>query len=314
MGGRQLVAERTVGQARPLVKHNKMRKALGAVLLAAAGGILALNLYGLTQSLRHPDLVAFDGGTAANGQTVEIDYSRIAADNSFGIKMTRADALGAYAEAQTIADEAARIHRIREIVTASTVHYYPAAKRDTAFSIPVHENFLLWALAQSSPLLERFGFATLDPYEFLDGAKSWERGAGLCGELATVAIHLLERAGIKAGKAGLNGHVVALARTSDGRHFVVDPDYGFVIEGSLNEVASRPEQVVAAASSSGHPLKTAHNLAKIYGPEGNVEFWNGDRGYRPLGYWVERIAYGLKWLLPVAFAVAGISLFRLRRM
>ena len=116
-----------------------------------------------------------------------------------------------------------------------------------------------------------------------------------------------------AGKAGLDGHVVALARTSDGSHFVVDPDYGFVIEGSLSEVASQPGRVVAAATAAGHSLRVAQDLAKIYGPEGNIEFWNGDRGYRPLGYWIERIAYGLKWLLPVVLLVVGFSLCRSRR-
>ncbi|MCG8544201.1 MAG: hypothetical protein MJE12_08345 [Alphaproteobacteria bacterium] len=296
-----------------MAKNKRIRQMFGAVLLAAAGGIFATNLYGLTQSLRHPDLLAFDAGTVAKGRTAEIGYSRITDANSFGIKMTRADALAAYAEARTIADEPARIRRITEIVTASTVHYYPVARRGTAFSITAHENFLLWALAQFSPLIERLGFAPQDPYEFLQGAKSWERGAGLCGELATIAIHLLQEAGIKAGKAALQGHVVALAQTTDGSHFVVDPDYGFVIEGRLDEVASQPSRIVAAARSGGHTLKAAQNLAKIYGPEGNIAFWNGDRAYRPLGYWIERIAYALKWLLPVAFAVAGFLLFRLRR-
>ncbi len=258
-------------------------------------------------------MVAFDTGSIAKDNTVEIDYSQITATNPFGIRMTRADALAAYGETRAITDEAVRIHRIRELVTASTVHYYPEGKRGTAFSIPVHENFLLWTLGQFSPLIERFGFAPQDPYEFLDGSKSWERGAGLCGELASIAIYLLEGAGIKAGKAGLDGHVVALAQTSDGSHFVVDPDYGFVIEGRLSEVASRPGRIIAAATASGHSLKSAQNLAEIYGPEGNIEFWNGDRGYRPVGYWVERVSYVLKWLLPIAFAVVGFSFFRLRR-
>ena len=97
-----------------------------------------------------------------------------------------------------------------------------------------------------------------------------------------------------------------MARTSDGRSFVVDPDYGFVLAGTLDEVASRPDRVIAATIAAGHSPRIAANVARIYGPEGNIEFWNGDRGYRPIGYWIERIAYWLKWIVPIALMIIGL--------
>ena len=84
--------ERTADWDRPMTKDHRLRHVLGSILLLVASGIFLLNLYGMTQSLRHPDLAAFDAGAVVKGNTVEIDYSQIMAANPFGIKMTRAEA------------------------------------------------------------------------------------------------------------------------------------------------------------------------------------------------------------------------------
>lgn len=289
------------------MKSGDAKRIFRTVFILIGLGLFLVNLYGLTQSVRHSDIQAFDAGRTGPGLMSEIPYDRISAVSSFGIRMTRADALAAYAKVRDLPDETARIRRIREIVTESTVHHYPENTPGTAFAIPFHENFVLWGLAQFSPLFVRLGFAPLDPYEFLDGAKSWERGAGICGQLSSAAWFLLEDSGIKAGKAALDGHVVALARTADGREFVLDPDFGLTFEGTLTSVAENPARVYGAAIAAGHSAEAARNHARLYGPEGNVEFWNGDRGYRPVGYWAERGAYWLKWVFPGILVLLGLA-------
>ena len=134
--------------------------------------LLGLNIYGLGGGVRHPDLVAFDNGQAAPHSMAEISYQRLIEKSSYGLRISRRQALDHYRNALGIEDEEMRIRRIRAIVTESTVHYYPITTRETEFLISIQENFILWGLSWLSPVLERLGFATLTPYEFLDGEKA----------------------------------------------------------------------------------------------------------------------------------------------
>ena len=269
--------------------------------------LLLINLYGLTQLIRHPDLVSFD--KYGNEFTpIDIRPEQLNGSDVFSINLSRKEALKKLNEILQLTDESIKIREIQKLVTNSMVHFYPVNEpyRSNYFHVPFHENFILYLGAKLFEITNVKAFSVFRPYEYLNGKKSWERGAAMCGEIASVTMYLLELAGIEHGKAGLDGHVIALARTSSGQEYIIDSDYGFVLSGSLDDVANNHLEEVYEMSSSRH-------LAKIYGPEGNIEFWNGDRGYRPKGFWFERISYFLKWLIPIFLLIFPLILIFLRK-
>ena len=257
--------------------------------------LILVNLFCLTQTIRHPDLVYFDK-YGSNFSPVDINISLLHGSDAFSINLSRQEALQKITGILQLTDEDSQIKAIQKLVTDSMVHFFPVNEpyRSDHFHVPVYENFILYFGAKLFEITCIKGLSVFRPYEYLNGKKSWERGAAMCGEIASVTMYLLDLAGIENGKAGLDGHVIALARTSNGEEYVIDSDYGFVLRGSLSDVAqNRLEQV--------YKLSGSRHLANIYAPEGNIEFWNGDRGYRPKGYWFERISYVLKWLIPLFF-------------
>ena len=162
-------------------------------------------------------------------------------------------------------------------------------------------------------LLEKVGYfclsvRKLQPYEFLNGSKSWERGAGMCGELASIVIYMLDEVGVGSAKAGLAGHVIALAETGDGTNYIVDADYGFVLQGTLDEISrNRVHEIELLNASKGS--NHAKSIVEIYGPEGNIIYGDGEREYRPKAYWFETVSYMLKWLIPVVLLAISFLLY-----
>jgi len=255
--------------------------------------LVLINIYGKTQSIRHPDLLSFDkhGGEFT---PIEISSYNFNSINSQSVYLNRKEALQKVREVLQIENEHDKIIAIQKLVTASMVHFYPVNKPYLSdyFHVPLYENFILYFGARLYEITRLKPLSVFRPYEYLNGKKSWERGAAMCGEISSVVMYLLDKAGIENGKAGLDGHVIALARTSNDEQYIIDADYGFTLKGSLSDIANYHTEDVRKISGSSH-------LSNIYGPEGNIEFWTGDRGYRPKGYWFERISYFLKWVIPL---------------
>jgi hypothetical protein len=264
--------------------------------------LISINFFGLTQSIRHPDMVSYDK-FGSQFTPLEIRAERFTGSDAASVNMTRENALQEAKKILQLTDEHQKIKEIQKLVTASMVHFYPVNKPylSNYFHVPIYENFILYLGVKLFELTDIKALSVFRPYEYLNGKKSWERGAAMCGEMSSVAMYLMDEAGIENGKAGLDGHVIALARTSDGAEYVVDADYGFILEGSLSDIAQNSLDEVEKLSGSKH-------LANIYGPEGNIEFWTGDRGYRPKGYWFERISYILKWAIPICLIIFPLLL------
>ncbi len=254
--------------------------------------LLSINIYGLKQTIRHPDLSSFDQ-YGPKFIPIEIKSTLFTEDSPASVKLSSKLAKQRLRQILKKNNEYEIISDIQTLVTESMVHHYPVGEpfASNYFHVPVWENYLLYLAAKIYEFSEINFFSVFRPYEYLNGKKSWERGTAMCGEIASVVMYMLELANIKNGKAGLDGHVVALAELSNGDRYVVDADYGFIIEGSLADVSHNKLDEVYTLSGSRH-------LTEIYGPENNIEFWNGDRGYRPKGYWLEKGSYFFKWFLP----------------
>lgn len=204
-------------------------------------------------------------------------------------------------------DRPAYLRRVNDAVRRGMAHYWDADGAERyRLHVPLWENYLLWAARWVYPPV----FAR---YEFSRHDKAIERGVGLCSQHAIVVAGLLGERGIPARIVGLDGHVVATADAGDGNWWILDADYGAVIPHDLAAIERNP-QFVRRYYAGKADAATVDDLVRFYGPEGNVVI-ESVRRYDPrrpsyaLRYWLETIAYALKWLLPVAL-IAPLALSR----
>ena len=159
--------------------------------------LLLINIYGETQSIRHPDLLSFDkyGGEFI---PIEIGSHNFNSINSHSVYLNREGALEKVREVLQIENEHDKIIAIQKLVTASMVHYYPVNKPHLSnyFHVPLYENFILYFGERLYKITGLKPLSVFRPYEYLNGKKSWERGAAMCGEIASGVMYLLDKAGI----------------------------------------------------------------------------------------------------------------------
>lgn len=179
-------------------------------------------------------------------------------------------------------------------VNLGVAHYWEeAGVARYGMRVPLAENYLLhlagWALPRS-----------FRRYEYTDRRRAVARGVGLCSQRAIVLAELLRERDVDARVVDLGGHVVVEARAAEtgGAWWVLDADYAVMIPRGVAALAGDPG-VIAEAYATVDPRAVAY-LQRAYGPDGNVPAAGpGARGFHPRQWAVERVAYALKWLLPV---------------
>ncbi len=262
----------------PDAPPNKPTRTLWAwVLRALFGlgiGLFVLNLVGLATPLRSPLLDAKDApipaGEAATGTGA--DVLRTAAADVPRAKLFRS---------------------LTQAVNEYVVHAWPEDDADAAAihcHIPARENYLLWLAGCFFPSYTR--------YEFTDAGRGLARGIGLCSQQALITVELLTDRGIPARVQRLKGHVVATAAIDDETWWILDPDFGVVIEHDIRSIEEQPSLAKAAYTEAGLSQSQVETLTKIYGPEGN-QVRESVFAYAPQEFLLERLAYGLKWLFPL---------------
>lgn len=246
--------------------------------LAAGLLLLVLNGWGLFSSLRNADIYVEVGVRDAGDIT-------LTAEQLSSIQKGSDETAAAFAS------------RANEAVYKGIAHYWDDAGRDRYnLHVPVSENFLLYAAGFLFP--KHFG-----KYEFTDAERAIERGAGLCSQHAIVLVHLLESSGVDAGILGLGGHTVAYAATEKGE-WILDPDYGVVVERSPESVQANPGMIRKAYEEAGLSAQQVDDLVGIYGPDANRAY-PSIQSYKSWKAIVEQLAYFLKWMLPVCLIGLG---------
>jgi hypothetical protein len=164
--------------------------------------------------------------------------------------------------------------------------------------IPLRENYFLWALSYLNPSTYRF-------YQFCDPYKAIERGVMICSQATEVMVELWKKTGLEARNIVLDGHVVAEAQVDPKQDiwWILDADFGVVLEHNIHFVEAHPEMVVQKYVEAGYDLQTAQLVAGFYGKEGNYVQTN-------VGICrAEDTFYRWKWYLPLGLLIPSTLYF-----
>lgn len=244
--------------------------ALGVLLIGA-------NLYGLSTSLRSPDLMN------DMNNLMKID------------KLVSEDQIYSVIQLPVI-DKKTYVRELNSIINKGIVHYWEdEGVEKYNLRVPFQENYLLFLSGYIFP-------SKFYKYEFFDIHSAIERGVGLCSEHSIIMATVLNEKGIKAKMVGLSGHVIVTAQVDEAEDqwWVLDPDNGVVIPYSMNEIEADPMIIEPYYLQAGFDKSTIKNLADIYEKNGNIRYKGyGVGDYSLLLQYFEKAAFLLVWVIPV---------------
>jgi len=181
------------------------------------------------------------------------------------------------------------VKRLNKLIFDGTVHYWVEFEDSNAYNlrIPIHENWLIY--------FSRILLGERDNYEFCRAERAIERSTCVCSQSSKILADILGRNRIPAHIVGLEGHVVTRARVDKetDQWWILDADYGVVLEHDIDAIEANPEIVQAAYEDQGYSQRVINTLIEIYGPEGNFII---DENHQ---CGEEDHLYLLKWLLPI---------------
>jgi hypothetical protein len=240
-----------------------------------------INIYGIPLDLRPSNI------TPENLRFGSIDVSSSKEELLQNSKMLPNESPVEYSKRLTsvIANGIAHIHWGR---------YEPSVFHQT---VPIWENWVLYAMGLFS------GIPEYQRYHYSNPEKSMERGIGICGDASMIMSQVLEKSGIESKIVTFPGHVV-VAATIQNQSFVFDPDFGVVIESSLEALNENPQRVDGSYSAVGHPVQEDDFFIKTYGED--YQIWNGVNHFITKKYYFEKFAYLIKWPFPLIIIAIGI--------
>ncbi len=235
--------------------------------------IFAINLTGFLLPLRNP---AVYEGIPFAGKEREVQYS----------------AAEVYAQMDRIEEIDEQypeyVKRLTQLIYDGTVHYWKY-DQNNAFNlrIPIYENYLIYFMQ-----LKQGESAN---YEFCRAEKAIERAVSVCSQASKIMADILLKNRVRAQIVGLEGHVVTRARVDNKTEewWIVDADYGVVIEHDLDEIEANLDIVREAYQRHGYNDQVIENLVDIYGAEDNQII---DKNLKCAQ---EDYLYLLKWLIPI---------------
>ncbi|MDO6566333.1 hypothetical protein Q4561_04635 [Alteromonas sp. 1_MG-2023] len=254
---------------------------LGAVLLA-------INVYGLTKSLRPEGLTPEVLRFSQNDLTLSKDAfiassSRISTETDFQ-----------YATRLThvISNGMAHVHWER---------FNPSQYNQT---IPIWENYILYLMGKFS------GIPEFERYHFTIPEKSMERGVGLCGDASMLLSELLMREDIHNSIVTVPGHVMVEALL-DGREVLLDPDFGVVLDYDVSTYIQNADELEKEYNQKGF-IGNGEDVVKNGMKTGDVLYWDGSRHFVQKKYYFERVSYVLIWLLPILICATSLILLNIK--
>jgi hypothetical protein len=194
--------------------------------------------------------------------------------------------------------------RVTMLVNHSMAHYWrDEGIRKYHMRVPLWENYLItlrqWIEGDKK-------------YEFRSYKKVIERGVGICSQPCIGLKYLLNANGIEADLWDLQQHIVVGARFEDGTEYTLDPDYGYVIPYSVEQLHASPALVEEAYREhdqkyAAHIQEHKHtaDIVQMYSQDGNRIYYMK----KPF----EDFLYVAKWLLPLIFILPFIRIILKRR-
>ena len=191
---------------------------------------------------------------------------------------------------QNITDRGEYLTKLTEAIAKDILHL------DSRISF--YDNYIMWVLGVR---------------EFASYNKAISRGLGLCSQHAIIESEILKEQDIPNRIVRLTGHVVLTAEVSPGEWWVLEPDFGFVIPHSMEEIESNPNIITKYFYSSFGDVilegNSASRLAGIYEKAGNyICNGSGVFYYRPDLLILEKVSFILIWGIPILMIILAIKL------
>lgn len=198
------------------------------------------------------------------------------------------------------------VYRMQELVAKQIAHYWPSWDSDALktfrIRIPPWENFILYVRSFSKP----YAYAR---YEYCNYKKAVQRGVGLCSQKAIIFSAIMNRNGMESRPMGLSGHVIATVRSAnlEPEEWIVDADFGFVAEHTLNEVAANTEMVRPYYEATNLRPFRVNDFVRYYDNEGNAPYEAYEHNCP-----IEAKAYRDKWLIPILLMLPYLAIVTVR--
>lgn len=254
------------------------------LLYFSAALLIGLNVTGLGLSLRNPDI-----------------YQERSTKFEEDITLTETELYDAIVRTEDSDQE--YVIKLNQALNHGIAHYW----RDEGIHkynlrIPIHENYLLYFASYLYP-------RAFEKYTFYNYKKAIERGVGLCSQHSIIISQILEQNGIASRLVALSGHVVAMAQVEkeSDTWWVVDPDFGVVVEHSISEIEKNPEIIRPYYEAKGYEPKKVNGLVMIYGKDGN-RIWKGPKDYLGRKFQFEKLSYVAIWVIPIMLLLSSLSL------
>lgn len=168
-------------------------------------------------------------------------------------------------------------------------------------SVPITENYILYLLSYLKP-------DTYLDYEFCSYQKALERGTGRCGQQSLALVDFLDKKGVETGFVHVGDlHTLVTARSEDRGWILLDPDFGGMVPASAAEVSHNPEMV---EEHYWYPNVVERNLHNAFRQLPIVEELGGPEVRWHRACTIEKVAYILKWGIPVMLIFLSLILIR----
>lgn len=194
------------------------------------------------------------------------------------------------------------VQRLTDSVNGRIYHVW---KPDVSTRVSIFDNYVLYFL----------GYLKSDysSYEFRDAGHALRRGYGVCSQAAFIVQDILGDQGDKVGIWDLKEHVV-VQTTAGSKSWILDADYGVVVPYGMKAIKKDPD-IIRPYYAKYYPGKTLDRLIHIYGrrdSEYYPEHTFDSGSFKTIDK--ERLAYALKWLIPIfGLAIGVFGLWRARR-
>ena len=262
--------------------------AIAAFSLILGIVIMAINLYGLSQSIRKLEL-----GINDHDQLVFVPKDVW----SFSKSMDAIENLSVIKQDDMLVEEANRITN-QSLVHIDWNRVDPMEYRQL---VPVWENYFLYMIGRYSELPQFMR------YHYADYQRNIRRGIGICGDASTVLSSILDRNNISNRIVAFKGHVIVEYTGVDGQVRLMDPDFGVSLGVSLKDLIEKPQMVRSRYVEAGYSKNEIDDLFKAYGTKYNI--FDDTYQFMRIRYLFEYFSYVMKWLLPVMLITLSVFCF-----
>ncbi len=187
------------------------------------------------------------------------------------------------------------LYRLTEQVNSLMKKVSPNEKGEIVLRVPITENYVL-------SLISFLAGNHKNNFELCNYRAALSRGTGLCSQKAIVVAGLLQESGIKYRIIGLDGHVVVMAQVEPSAStpwWILDPDYGVVIEHTIDEVETNLDIITIPYERKGYSTTAIKSLKSLYDKQGNFQVNSIEKFIGAENCKIEKYSYILAWIIPI---------------